>query len=124
MRRRIIALLAAIGIGTAALLAAPTPASAHGVSQGNDYALHSYNGRVLTICDAENDGHRVWAGYYTSASYSYQTAPVIYGSNTSGVDCTTYELSHVLTNLRVVEDKPGSSSNYYGSWHGYPVAGT
>lgn len=124
MRKRIISALAVSGIGALSALTLPTPAAAHSVSQGDDYAVHSYDATAFTVCDAENDSHKVWAGYYDNTSNSYQTADVYYGSDTSGIDCTAYDIypAH-LTNLRVVEDKPGSSDNYYGAWHGYPVAG-
>jgi hypothetical protein len=125
MRQWIIPALAAGVTGLAAAFFPAGPAQAHNVYQGDDYAVHSYDGSVFDICDAENDGHKVWAGYYYNGSNAYQTAEVIYGSDTSGIDCTRYSFpsGYYLTNLRVVEDNPDSGTNYYGAWHGYPVAG-
>jgi hypothetical protein len=123
MKTRIIAILGAVAASVAFVALPAGPASAHDVYQGNDAAFHSYDGLEFTICDGENDGHAVWAGYYRVGSNSYYSAPVLYPSNTSGVECTTYYPASVLSNLRVVEDNPDSSTNYYGAWHGYPVAG-
>ncbi|WP_149100758.1 hypothetical protein [Actinoplanes teichomyceticus] len=69
-------------------------------------------------CDYEGDNHSVWVNYYTNASTSMQSTESVNGV----AKCNQYYLSSVLTNLRVVEDNPSSSTNYYGAWHGYPVA--
>jgi hypothetical protein len=126
MRKWIIPALSAGAIGLFATLSMAGPAQAHRVYQGNDYATHSYDGTLLKICDAEDDGHKVWAGYYDNGSNTYHTAVVIYYNDTDGLDCTTWGLGgdRILTNLRAVEDNPNSSTNYYSPWHGWPVAGT
>jgi hypothetical protein len=119
------ALLTAAGIGLAAVVALPGPAGAHTVFQGDDYVQHSYDATQFLVCDAEDDSHSVWAGHYDNSSNSYKTADVFYPSNPDGVNCTLYDIYPLhLTNVRAVEDNPSSSANYYGPWHGYPVAGT
>ncbi|MFF0741339.1 hypothetical protein ACFYVL_13160 [Streptomyces sp. NPDC004111] len=123
MRRKAMAALGALALGVSIVGLQAGPAAAKNVYQGSDYATHSYDGKSFWICDAENDSHKVWAGYYVIGSNTYHTANVIYGSDTSGVDCTLYGGGGTLSNIRVVEDKPGSSDNYYGAYHGYPVAG-
>jgi hypothetical protein len=123
IRNRVLAGATAVGIGAIGVLMLPGSAQAFTVYQGDDFVSHSYDATFFTVCDAENDGHKVWAGFYDNSSNAYQTADVYYGSDTSGTDCTSYDLyPYHLTNVRVVEDKPGSSTNYYGPWHGYPVA--
>lgn len=124
MRNRIRVLLAGTGIAAIAAVSVPGTAQAHRVYQGDDYVDHSYDGYAFTVVDAEDDNHKVWAGYYTTGSYDYHVAPVFYPSDPKGVNWTSYSLISQLTNIRVVEDKPGSSHNYYSPWHGYPVAGT
>ncbi|MGW0791210.1 hypothetical protein ACWD04_23945 [Streptomyces sp. NPDC002911] len=108
----------AISVASAGLWAAP--ASASDVNQGSDYASHSYDGTYLEYCDYESDSHSVWVNYYTDASTSMRSTASVNGAG----NCNAVYLSSVLTNLRVVEDNPSSSTNYYGSWHGYPVQGS
>jgi hypothetical protein len=126
-RNRIIATLAIAAVTTLGLAG---PAQAHQVKQGgNDYAYHSVDGKQLTVCDVQNDDRAVWAGYYTSASNRYRILKINYPAPPAGpIDCATVRVgtrldSIVLTNFRVVEDKPNSSTNYYSPWHGYPVRG-
>ncbi|MEV1015836.1 hypothetical protein AB0I95_22990 [Micromonospora sp. NPDC049751] len=112
------------GLGALAISAVFTglwaaPASAHPVNQGSDEATHSYDGTFLEYCDYESDGHSVWVNYYTDASTSMRSTASVNGFN----QCGQYYFDSVLTNLRVVEDNPASSTNYYGRWHDYPVAG-
>ncbi|MEU5096563.1 hypothetical protein [Streptomyces sp. NPDC020996] len=59
----------------------------------------------------------VWGGYCTTTSSAYQVSEPVNGY------CNTWSVDGVLTNLRMVEDNPSSSTNYCGAWHGYPVAG-
>ncbi|MFI6284334.1 hypothetical protein ACIBCM_06160 [Streptomyces sp. NPDC051018] len=119
MRRRIITALSALALtaASAGLWAAPAGASA--VYQGDDWATHSYDGTWFTYCDAEDDNHSVWVGYYyyVNSLSNYTTAtPVTYGH------CESESLNlGYLVDLRVVEDNPYSGTNFYGPWHGYPV---
>jgi hypothetical protein len=132
IRRRVIAFAASLSLSLGLTGVAAGPAEAHDGSdglfkQGSDYFIHSYDGTWFKICDAEDDGHAVWAGYYinNASNPGYWTARVLYLGDPDGVDCTTWDVSpYVLTNIRVVEDNPDSSTNYYGPWHGWPVAGT
>jgi hypothetical protein len=127
MRRRIIALAASLCLSLALIGVTGGMAGAHSgeFKQGADYFYHGYAGTWFDICDAEDDGHSVWAGYYDNNSTVYHTAKVIYIGDPDGLDCTRWDISPlVLTNIRVVEDNPNSSTNYYGPWHGWPVAGT
>jgi hypothetical protein len=126
-RNRMLSTLA-VGIAATATLGLAGPAQADPVSQGEDYAFHSDDGKQLTVCDVEDDNRAVWAGYYTTESYQYQTLTIRYPSDPDGVNCASRRVgtrldSIVLSNLRVVEDNPSSSTNYYGAWHGYPVRG-
>jgi hypothetical protein len=125
LKKTITTLAIAAGmIGATAIMPTGT-ANAFTVYQGDDYATHSSSGNAFTICDVEGDSHSVWAGYYTTESSAYLTAPVYYPPDPAGTNCTPYRLSspYLLSNLRVVEDNPNSSTNFYGPWHGYPVAG-
>jgi hypothetical protein len=62
-------------------------------------------------------------GYYREGSSYYQTASVIYDDDPNSTDCTEWGVLGPIGDLRVVEDNPDSSTNYYGPWHGYPVYG-
>ncbi|MFI8185216.1 hypothetical protein ACIF70_32495 [Actinacidiphila glaucinigra] len=116
MRRTITTVLSALTMSAACITLGTAPASASDVYQGNDWATHAYDGTSFDYCDGEDDNHSVWGGYYTTASSAYQTSSPVNGY------CNTEYVSGVLSNLRMVEDNPSSSTNYYGAWHGYPVA--
>ncbi|MFJ4499515.1 hypothetical protein [Streptomyces sp. NPDC088864] len=120
MRKTLTAVLGALTISAASAALWAAPASASDVSQGSDYASHSYDGRYFEYCDYEADNHSVWVNYYTDASTAMKSSPTVNGAG----NCNAMYPNGVLTNLRVVEDNPASSTNYYGSWHGYPVAGS
>ncbi|OJF10516.1 hypothetical protein [Couchioplanes caeruleus] len=120
MRRNLKAGLGALVISAAFAGLWAAPASASNVNQGSNYAQHSYDGTYFEYCDYEDDNHSVWVNYYTDASTSMRSTESVNGAG----NCNAVFLSSVLTNLRVVEDNPSSSTNYYGAWHGYPVAGS
>ncbi|MFJ9214319.1 hypothetical protein [Streptomyces sp. NPDC102264] len=120
MRRSLTTVLGALAISAASAGLWAAPASASNVNQGSDYASHSYDGTWFEYCDYEGDNHSVWVNFYTDASTSMRSTPSVNGAG----NCNEVYLSSVLTNLRVVEDNPSSSTNYYGAWHGYPVAGS
>ncbi|GGQ06706.1 hypothetical protein GCM10010266_32790 [Streptomyces griseomycini] len=118
MRRTITAVLGTLAVSAASVGLWAVPASASDVHQGSDWATHAYDGTWFDYCDGEDDNHSVWGGYYTTSSSAYQTSSPVNGY------CGTEFVDGVLTNLRMVEDNPASSTNYYGAWHGYPVAGS
>ncbi|MYV57992.1 hypothetical protein [Streptomyces sp. SID3212] len=123
MKHKSLTALSALVLGAGIALLPAGTANAKDASLGQNRAFHSPDGTELTICDGEDDGRSVWAGLYLVGSSTYYTASVQYGEDTSGVDCTTYYFDSPMSNLRVVEDVPNTSTNSYGAWHNYPVAG-
>ncbi|MET8748229.1 hypothetical protein [Streptomyces sp. NPDC004728] len=119
MKRAQLLWLGALAAGLVVAMTA-SPVNAAPAYQGDDFAIHSYDARTLTVCDVEKDGHSVWAGYYIEGGSSYQTASVLYDDDPNSTDCTEWG-TFPIRDFRVVEDNPDSSSNYYGPYHGEPV---
>jgi hypothetical protein len=119
MRHRISTVLGVLALTAASAGLWAAPASAGNVYQGNDFASHAYDGAWFTYCDSEDDNHSVWVGYYyyNVTLSNYQTSPPVTYGNCGGVSLS----QGYLIDLRVVEDNPYSSTNFYGPWHGEPV---